>query len=259
MATITHGDVPTSSSLPYAGRVRSVASDQPFYWLAAGWRDFVAAPAASLGYGFLFVVIGFVLTYGLWRTDKSSCCCRSPQASCCWFRCYRSVFTPSAATSNKTGGHRFSGALFAWQGNAKSMVNAALAFMFLFLLWMRLSEIVFALTFPPTAALDVQGLLNATFFTVGGWEFLALFGLLGACMAALAFMGGAFALPMLLDKDVSMAEAIATSFTASLINIRTMAVWAALVADTACGGNGVLLCRPRDHAAARRTRKLARL
>ena len=35
MATITHGDVPTSSSLPYADRVRSVASDQPFYWLAS--------------------------------------------------------------------------------------------------------------------------------------------------------------------------------------------------------------------------------
>jgi uncharacterized membrane protein len=55
-------------------------------------------------------------------------------------------------------------------------------------------------------------------------------------MAALAFMGGAFALPMLLDKDVSMAEAIATSFTASLINIRSMAVWAALVAILLAGG-----------------------
>jgi hypothetical protein len=77
------------------------------------------------------------------------------------------------------------------------MVNAALAFMFLFLLWMRLSQIIFALTFPSTAALDMQGLFNATFFTVGGWEFLALFLILGACLAALAFMGGAFALPTL--------------------------------------------------------------
>jgi uncharacterized membrane protein len=123
----------------------------------------------------------------------------------------------------------FSSALFAWQENARSMVNAALAFMFMFLLWIRLSEIVFALTFPPTAALDVRGLLNATFFTVGGWTFLAVWFVLGACMAALTFMGGAFAMQMLLDRNVSMAEAIATSFTAAVMNPRAMAVWAGMV------------------------------
>jgi uncharacterized membrane protein len=102
--------------------------------------------------------------------------------------------------------------------------------MFMFLLWLRLSEIIFALAFPPTATLDVKGLLNATFFTAGGLEFLALFLALGACLAALTFMGGAFALPMLLDRNVSMAEAIGTSFTAAVMNPRTMVVWAALVA-----------------------------
>lgn len=235
MATIMHGDIQTSS-LPYAGRVRSVASDQPFYWLAAGWRDFMAAPAASLGYGLLFVVIGFALTYGLWRTDKIFMLLPLAAGFMLLVPLLSVGFHATSRDIDQNRRPSFFGALFAWQANAKSMVNAALAFMFMFLLWMRLSEIVFALTFPPTAALDVQGLLNATFFTAGGLEFLALFLILGACMAALAFMGGAFALPMLLDKDVSMAEAIATSFTASLINIRTMAVWAALVAILLAGG-----------------------
>jgi uncharacterized membrane protein len=42
-------------------------------------------------------------------------------------------------------------------------------------------------------------------------------------------MGGAFALQMLLDRDVSMSEAVATSFAACVMNMRTMIVWAALV------------------------------
>jgi len=106
----------------------------------------------------------------------------------------------------------------------------------MFLVWLRLSEIVFALTFPPTATLDIRGLLNATFFTAGGLEFLALFLTLGACVAALAFVGGAFALPMLLDRDASMAKAIATSFTASVMNIRAMLVWAALIVVLVAAG-----------------------
>lgn len=234
MATITHG-VP-APSLPYADRVRHVASDQPFQWLAAGWRDFLAAPAASLAYGLVFVVIGFALTYGLWRTDKmymllplaSGFMLLVPLLSLGFLAISRDIEQKRPPT--------FSGALFAWQTNAGSMVNTALAFMFMFLLWLRLSEIVFALTFPPTATLDIRGLLNATFFTVGGLEFLALFLTLGACVAALTFVGGAFALPMLLDRDASMAEAIAISFTASVMNIRAMLVWAALIVVLVAAG-----------------------
>jgi uncharacterized membrane protein len=45
---------------------------------------------------------------------------------------------------------------------------------------------------------------------------------------------------MLLDRDVSMAEAIATSFTAVVMNIRTMIVWAALVALLTAAGMAFL-------------------
>jgi uncharacterized membrane protein len=235
MATITHGGVP-APSLPYADRVRHVSSDQPFQWLAAGWRDFLAAPAASLAYGLVFVVIGFALTYGLWRMDKMYMLLPFASGFVLLVPLLSLGFHAISRDIEQNRRPSFSGALFAWQTNAGSMVNAGLAFMFLFLLWLRLSEIVFALTFPPTATLDIRGLLNATFFTVGGLEFLALFLALGACVTALAFMGGAFALPMLLDRDASMAEAIATSFTACVMNIRAMLVWATLVAVLIAAG-----------------------
>ena len=31
------------TGLPYADRVRPIGTDEPFRWLAAGWRDFRAA------------------------------------------------------------------------------------------------------------------------------------------------------------------------------------------------------------------------
>ena len=58
----------------------------------------------------------------------------------------------------------------------------------------------------------------------------------GFVVAALAFAGGAFALPMLIDRDVGAGEAMATSFTAVAMNLRVMAVWAIiLVALVAVG------------------------
>jgi uncharacterized membrane protein len=75
----------------------------------------------------------------------------------------------------------------------------------------------------------MRGGLNATFFTASGLEFLALFLALGAAMAVLAFAGGVSPFQMLLDRRVSASEALATSFTAVMLNLRAMMVWAALV------------------------------
>lgn len=235
MATTMHGGVP-APSMPYADRVRRVASDDPFHWLAAGWRDFMMAPAPSLAYGLLFVVVGLGLTYGLWLTNHIFLLLPLASGFILLVPLLSAGFHAISRDIEQNRQPSFSGALFAWQANAGSMVNVALAFMFMFLVWLRLSTILFALTFPPSATLDVEGLLHATFFTVGGLQFLALFLALGACMAALAFMGGAFAMQMLLDKDVSMPVAIATSFTAAVSNFPAMMMWGALVAILVAAG-----------------------
>ena len=53
------------TGLPYADRIRAVGTEEPFRWLAAGWRDFRTAPAASIAIGLIVVVAGFALTAGL--------------------------------------------------------------------------------------------------------------------------------------------------------------------------------------------------
>jgi uncharacterized membrane protein len=238
----------SAPALPYADRVRRVSSDQPFRWLAAGWRDFLAAPLASLAYGGLFVIVGLLLTLGLWRAHTIYMLL--PLAAGFMILGPALTLGFQAISRDLEQGERpsFAGALLAWRANAGPIFYAGLAFMFLFLLWLRLTELLFALTFPDTAGPDAQSLLNAT-FTPNGLTFLGLFLALGAGIAMLAFAGGAFALPMLLERRVGMAEAIATSFTAVMLNLRTMALWAAMLvvltgAGMAAFGIGLAITLP---------------
>jgi uncharacterized membrane protein len=233
--SVTH-DGAAASSLPYSDHVRKVDSDQPFLWLAAGWRDFLASPALSACFGLIFAVVGIALTFGLWRSPFFYML--APLAA--GFMLLGPVATAGfqAISRDLELGRRpsLASATAALKANSGPIFYAALTFMLLFLAWLRISELLFALTFPAGATLDPQGLLNATFFTANGLEFLVLFVVFGFIVAALAFAGGAFALSMLIDRPVGAAEAIATSFTAVAVNLRTMAVWAAiLVALVAVG------------------------
>jgi uncharacterized membrane protein len=220
MTMTVHGG---GARLPYAERVRVVAADQPYLWLRAGWRDFRHAMTGSLAYGLIFVILGFALTVGLWRAARidlllplaSGFIILVPLLALGLHQISREIDRPGRPSFLKN--------------NAGAIMNAALALLFVFLLWIRLCEIAFALAFPPNAAIDAAAMAKAAFGTVGGIEFVALFLAFGAALATLTFMGGAFSLPMLLDRDAGMAEAIATSFTACRMNPRTMTIWAALM------------------------------
>jgi uncharacterized membrane protein len=214
---------------PYAHHVRRVSFDQPFRWFGAGARDLLAAPAASLSYGLLFVIAGYVLTVGLWRIHSIYLLLPLVSGFMLLGPPLTLGFQAISRNLERHARPSFIGALLAWRANQGPIFYAGLAFMFLFLVWFRLAELIFALSFPDVIGLDSQGVMNAVLFTTGGWTFLLLFLALGAAIAVLAFAGGAFALPMLLDREVGMSEAIATSFTAVMLNLRTMALWAALL------------------------------
>jgi uncharacterized membrane protein len=229
-------DGAAASFLPFSDRVRQVDAGQPMRWLADGLRDYLAAPVVSSTFGFVFAAIGLALAYALWRTPFFYMLL--PLA--CGFMLLGPVATSGFQAISREleqgGRPSFAAALGALKANVGPIFYAALAFMLLFMAWLRISEILFALAFPTGSSLDAQSLLSATFFTADGLKFLALFVIFGFCVAAVAFAGGAFALSMLIDKPVGAAEAIATSFTAVALNARTMAVWAAiLVVLTAVG------------------------
>ena len=222
--------------LPYAGLVRRLEIDQPFIWVIGGWRDFFAAPAASLAYGAIFVVIGVGLT----------------QALICTHMIYMllplisgfMLLGPVLAVGLHAMGREqennlrpsLANALLAWRSNPGPILNAALAFLLLFLVWLRLSQLLFALTVPYAAGLDVHDLGRALLYTASGQTFVVLFVLLGAVMAVIAFACGAFTLQIMLDRDVGLAEAVSISVTAVWMNVEAMAYWAAILVVLVAAG-----------------------
>ncbi len=222
--------------LPYAGLVRRLQIDQPFIWVIGGWRDFFAPPAASLAYGAIFVVIGVGLTQALIRAHMiymllpliSGFMLLGPVLAVglhAMGREQENNLRPSLAN-----------ALLAWRSNPGPILNAALAFLLLFLVWLRLSQLLFALTVPYAAGLDVHDLGRALLYTASGQTFVVLFVLLGAVMAVIAFACGAFTLQIMLDRDVGLAEAVSISVTAVWMNVEAMAYWAAILVVLVAAG-----------------------
>lgn len=216
------------SALPYAENVQLVSTEQPFRWLAAGWRDFRAAGLMSLAHGLIFVLAGFVLTVGLYFAGLiyliapmiAGFMLVGPALTVGFYAISRELEAgrrPTAAS-----------ALAAWRTNPAPLLGLGLMLVIFLVVWMRFAAMVFAICFPFTG-LDVQSLLNASLFTADGLTFLAVGSVVGAGMAALAFTLGAFSLPLLLDRKVGIIEALVTSAVAVVLNARAMAVWAGLI------------------------------
>jgi len=236
------------SALPFAESVRIVGSDQPFRWLAAGWRDFRAAGPRSVAHGLIFVAAGFVLTYGLVAMDLAYLIAPliagfmlvGPALTVGFYAISRELeagHAPGPAT-----------ALAAWRENMAPLLGLGLMLVIFLVVWMRFAAMIFAISFPYTP-LDVQSLLNAALFTREGITFLAVGSVVGAAMAGIAFTLGAFSLPLLLDRRISLFQALVMSAVAVVLNARAMAVWAGLIvlftaAGLACAYVGLVVTLP---------------
>lgn len=216
------------SALPFAENVQLVSTDQPFRWLAAGWRDFRAAGLLSVAHGLIFVLAGFVLTLGLYMAGLTYLIVPliagfmlvGPALTVGFYAISRDLEAGRAPTAAR--------ALAAWRQNPAPLLGLGLVLVLFLVVWMRFAAMIFAICFPFTG-LDVQSLLNASLFTADGLIFLAVGSVVGAGMATLAFTLGAFSLPLLLDRKVGIFEALVTSAVAVVLNARAMAVWAALI------------------------------
>jgi uncharacterized membrane protein len=201
-----------------------------------GWQDFAAAPTVSVCYGLLFVIIGLAITVGLWRVRATYLILPLASGFMLIGPALTLGFQAISRDLERNEHPSFVRALLAWKANPASIFNFGMAFACFFLLWIWLAQLVFDRNFPPATEMDPQRVLNAILFTADGLTFSILFLVLGAVMATLAFAGGAFAIPMLLDRKVDIIEAMGTSLTAVIINLPTMIVWAAiLVVLTAAG------------------------
>lgn len=214
--------------LPYADRITIVGSEEPFKWLLAGWRDFRRSVGVSLGYGLIFVAAGLALTLGLYAAGLVYLI--APLIA--GFLLVGPALTVGlyAISRDLEAGLRPSlpRALTAWRANPGRLIGLGLMLVLFLIVWIRLAVLTFAISFP-YEKLSVPEMASATLFTTQGNIFLLLGTAIGGVMATLVFVASVVSLPMLLDRDVDILQAVVTSVVAVLSNVRTMALWAALI------------------------------
>jgi len=220
-----HSEGSRSLALP----VRTVGVEQPWAWLSAGWRDIQRAPLVSLTYGAVFVFAGFALTLGLWLVElfylllplAAGFMLIGPVIAVGLYEVSRRLERDEPVT--------FHAAFTAWRKNLPQIATMGLILMLFLLAWIRIAFLIFALFFGPNPP-SWEHLVTTLFFTTDGIPFLLVGTVAGGVLAATAFAFSLVAIPALLDRDIGVLSAVATSFAAVFANWRILIGWGALIA-----------------------------
>ncbi len=210
--------------------VRRVDMDQPWSWLAAGWRDLWRAPALGLTYGLVFAVIGAVLT---WIVIAEEVYYLTFPLMAGFLLVGPIVAAGLYETSRRLGAGEppAAGAMLAGLRRNPSQIAFFGVILLLFnIAWVRLASLLFMLYFsdgPPPV--DPAGFLEAV-ISIEAIPFLIIGNVIGAVLAALVFAISAVSIPLLVDRpDANVFTAVVASWQAVTHNKATMFLWAWLI------------------------------
>ncbi|MCG5243740.1 DUF2189 domain-containing protein [Azospirillum doebereinerae] len=227
--TSFRGSVQQPQSSAFLPPIRAVESDRPWVWLSAAWRDMMAAPLVSFGYGALAVISSFVLVVGLALEGLEYLIL--PLAA--GFMLLGPVFAVGLYESSRLMelGERptLGRVAAAYQRNGMQVAGIGLVLMMALLAWIRVAFLIFALFYssqPPA----FDQLVDRIFFSAETIPFLLTGTVFGAVIAAGVFSIAVVSIPMLLDRDTDVFTAMATSVAVVRENVRPMMTWAFLVA-----------------------------
>lgn len=210
-------------------RVRRVATDRPWMWLAAGWQDMRAHPHISGAYGAALVIFGWFLALLMFEFGLSWAILPavagflivSPLLAAGLYEVSRRRERGEAVSlHDAVGGFRRNGSQIAMIGAVLAVIN---------LIWIRIAGLIFALFFglnftPSLAELPFRMMQSEALpgFLLVGTGF-------GFVLASATFAACVVSIPMLVDRDITFLEAISVSIQAVVENPRAMALWAGLI------------------------------
>ena len=207
-------------------KVRIIATDRPWEWLGAGSKDLWQAPAASIPYGLIFMIMGYILVYLVEAQFHYALALTTgfllagPFLAMGLYDISRRLQMGEPATL----GH----ALTAWRHNTMPILLFGIAIGLLMIVWARLSAVLFGLIITGQN-MTLSSAVSQIFFSGSGLTFLLVFIGVGAVIAAVVFAISVVAIPMMLDRKVDFITAVLTSLTAVRANPGPMALWAALI------------------------------
>jgi len=205
--------------------VRTVAAGAPLRWLAAGWSDFRAHPAASMFYGACFALMGFLIHFVFGHAYQYV------SALVTGFFLvgpFLAIGLYDLSRRRELGlPTSLAPTIDAWRPNVGSVGMFALVLAVILLVWARASLVVFALFFTYDMP-DLQGFL-AQVLSLSHVEFLLAYFCVGGFFAVLVFAISVVSVPMMLDRNTDGIVAALTSLRAFAANVPAMMVWGILI------------------------------
>ena len=219
-------------------RVRRVAPDAPFRWLAKGWVDLWRAPSISLVYGVVAAIAGVIL---LWLSRDYTHLAPALTSSFLLVAPALAINLYALSRRLERGEPLASLHLFDdWRQNRGSIALFGLGLAFVLLAWERMSAILFALFYGGEVP-DLSHFVTEVWFSGTYLELVAAYLLVGGALAAIVFCVSVVSLPLMLDRDVDTVTAVITSIEAVRANPGSMLLWAALIAVLTAIGFATLM------------------
>jgi uncharacterized membrane protein len=100
----------------------------------------------------------------------------------------------------------------------------------IFVLWLVAADVIYRVTLGPERPVTMAAFVHDVFTTGAGWAMIVIGMGVGFLFALTVLTISVVSFPMLLDRDVGLHTAVATSVRAVLANPRPMAVWGLIVA-----------------------------
>jgi uncharacterized membrane protein len=111
-----------------------------------------------------------------------------------------------------------------------AVVVLGLVLLAIFLLWLAAAYAIYLVTLGPEAPAGVGPFVRDVFTTGAGWAMIVLGVGVGFLFAVLVLTISVVSFPLLLDRDVGLLTAVATSVRAVMVNPGPMAAWGLIVA-----------------------------
>ncbi|MEM6537667.1 MAG: DUF2189 domain-containing protein [Pseudomonadota bacterium] len=218
-----------------SAEVRTVAPDAPWKWLASGWRDIIAAPQLSLGYGALVVGGGVGIIYLLWRVGLEAVipvafgafALLGPLLALGTYELSRSLANGEEP--------RVYPPLLVGPRTITQLAYIGFALMFAALIWLRVAIMLFAL-FSNGSYIPLQEFMTFVLGTGAGLSMLVVGTMAGGVIAFAIYTMTVVSIPMLMNEDTDSFTAIAAGIIAIQRNPRAMFLWAWLIAFITIAG-----------------------
>lgn len=216
--------------------VRQIGFAAPLRWIAAGWRDLRAAPAASLFYGAAFALMGWLIYLVFSHAHEYTSALTAGFLLVGPFLCtgLYDISRRLAAGQPVTIG----ATMTAWRANLGAFSMFALILTVVMLVWARASLVTFALFFS-SGMPSLSGFLRQV-TSAEHWDFVLAYFAVGGVFATIVYALSVVSVPLMLARGTDTVVAAITSVRALAVNPLPLAIWAALIVVLVAAGFATL-------------------